>query len=202
MAMDVIEAKIDDSKCFGFVEHTSLKEDMKDSESILFTLSRVTLEEEYRPYTDTNSKTRFWFNKTDIFEDSQEDKRASSAMVEAAGDVYYSKKYLIAEGTNDYDMIPILRLSEMYYIIAEYAARTNDFTTAANALETVCSARGMISKTFNFVSLENFLDELVKEVRKELISEGQLYFLYKRLDRKSFADDVKFVFDRPENEDI
>ena len=202
MAMEVIEAKIDDSKFFGFVEHTSLKEDMKDSESILFTLSRVTLEEEYRPYTDTNSKTRFWFNKTDIFEDSQEDKRASSAMVEAAGDVYYSKKYLIAEGTNDYDMIPILRLSEMYYIIAEYAARTNDFTTAANALETVCSARGMISKTFNFVSLENFLDELVKEVRKELIGEGQLYFLYKRLDRKSFADDVKFVFDRPENEDI
>ena len=121
----------------------------------------------------TNSKTRFWFNKTDIFEDSQEDKRASSAMVEAAGDVYYSKKYLIAEGTNDYDMIPILRLSEMYYIIAEYAARTNDFTT-----------------------------ELLKEVRKELIGEGQLYFLYKRLDRKSFADDVKFVFDRPENEDI
>ena len=116
--------------------------------------------------------------------------------------MYYSKKYLIAEGTNDYDMIPILRLSEMYYIIAEYAARTNDFTTAANALETVCSARGMISKTFNFVSLENFLDELVKEVRKELIGEGQLYFLYKRLDRKSFADDVKFVFDRPENEDI
>ena len=57
-------------------------------------------------------------------------------------------------------------------------------------------------KTFNFVSLENFLDELVKEVRKELIGEGQLYFLYKRLDRKSFADDVKFVFDRPENEDI
>ena len=202
MAMEVIEAKIDGSKFFGLVEHTSLKEDMKDSESILFTLSRVTLEEEYRPYTDTNSKTRFWFNKTDIFEDSQEDKRASSAMVEAAGDVYYSKKYLIAEGTNDYDMIPILRLSEMYYIIAEYAARTNDFTTAANALETVCSARGMISKTFNFVSLENFLDELVKEVRKELIGEGQLYFLYKRLDRKSFADDVKFVFDRPENEDI
>ena len=34
MAMEVIEAKIDDSKFFGFVEHTSLKEDMKDSESI------------------------------------------------------------------------------------------------------------------------------------------------------------------------
>lgn len=202
MAKEVIEANMDDSKFFGFTDPTNLKEDMKDSESILFTLSRITLEEEYRPYTDVNGKTRFWFNKSDIFGDSQEDKRASSAMVEAAGDVYYSKKYLIAEGTNDYDMIPVLRLSEMYYIVAEYAARIGDFTTAKNAMETVCSARGMISKIFNFVSLDNFLDELVKEVRKELIGEGQLYFLYKRLDRKSFADDVKFVFDHPENEDI
>lgn len=202
MAKEVIEANMDDSKFFGFTEPTNLKEDMKDSESILFTLSRITLEEEYRPYTDVNGKTRFWFNKSDIFGDSQEDKRASSAMVETVGDVYYSKKYLIAEGTNDYDMIPVLRLSEMYYIVAEYAARISDFTTAKNAMETVCSARGMISKTFNFVSLDNFLDELVKEVRKELIGEGQLYFLYKRLDRKSFADDVKFVFDHPENEDI
>lgn len=202
MAMEVIEANLNDSKFFGFTDHTNLKSDIKDSKSILFTLSRITLEEEYRPYTDVNNKTRFWFNKSDIFGDSQEDKRASSAMIGAAGDVYYSKKYLIAEGTDDYDMIPVLRLSEMYYIVAEYAARINDFTTAKNAMETVCSARGMISKIFNFVSLDNFLDEMVKEERKELIGEGQLYFLYKRLNRKSFANDVRFVFDRPENEDI
>lgn len=202
MAMEVIEANLDDDRFFGFVESTNLKSDMKDSESILFTLSRITLEEEYQPYTDDNSKTRFWFNKEDIFGDSEEDKRASSSMIELTGDVYYSKKYLISEGASGYDMIPVLRLSEMYYIVAEYAARTSDFTTAKNALETVCSARGMISRTFNFNSLDNFLDELVKEERKELIGEGQLYFLYKRLDRKTFADNVKFVFDRPDDEDV
>lgn len=202
MAMEVIDANLDDTKFFGFVDPTGLKNDMKDSKSILFTLSRITLEEEYKPYTDKNSKTRFWFNKNAIFEGSSEDKRASDALVALTGDMNYSKKYLLVEGTDDYDMIPVLRLSEMYYIVGEYAARTGDFKTAKEALEYVCSARGMISKIFNFVSLDNFLDELVKEVRKELLGEGQLYFLYKRLNRKSFADDVKFVFDRPDNEDF
>lgn len=202
MAMEVIDANKDDTKFFGFVDPTNLKDDMKDSRSILFTLSRIKLEEEYRSYTLKDSKTKFWFNKVEIFGETNEDKRASSELVETIEDVHFSKKYLIAKGKDDYDMIPVLRLSEMYYIVGEYAARTGDFKKAGLALETICSARGMISKIFTINSMDNYLDELVKEVRKEFIGEGQIYYLYKRLNRKSFADDVKFIFDRPDNEDI
>ena len=47
---------------------------------------------------------------------------------------------------------------------------------------------------------------MIKEMRKELIGEGQLYFLYKRLNMKEPFDmdekNVNFVFEHPENEDI
>lgn len=99
-------------------------------------------------------------------------------------------------------MIPVLRLSEMYYIMAEYYARNSNFGEAGKALDVVRVARGIISKPSNILSLEGFYTEMLKEVRKELIGEGQLYFQYKRLDKKSFADNVKFVFDRPTNEEI
>ena len=94
------------------------------------------------------------------------------------GASYCSRKYLIEEGTIGYDMIPMLRLSELYYIVGEYYARNNQLDKAGAALE----------------------------MRKELIGEGQLYFLYKRLNMKEPFDmdekNVNFVFEHPENEDI
>ena len=116
--------------------------------------------------------------------------------------VQYSKKYTLSEGEDGYDMIPVIRLSEMYYIMAEYYARNANFTEAGKMLDTVRSARGIISNTSNVASLDDFISKLLKEVRKELIGEGQLYFQYKRLNYNAFTDGVKFVFDRPENEEI
>ena len=96
----------------------------------------------------------------------------------------------------------VIRLSEMYYIMAEYYARNANFIEAGKMLDAVRSARGIISNTSNIISLDDFISKLLKEIRKELIGEGQLYFQYKRLNNNSFADGVKFVFDRPENEEI
>jgi len=50
--------------------------------------------------------------------------------------------------------------------------------------------------------MEDFRRKLLKEMRKEFVGEGQLYFQYKRFNDKSLSDNVKFVFDLPENEDI
>ena len=141
-------------------------------------------------------------SRSSIFEGSQEDQRGSSSMIGNQESVQYSKKYTLAEGTDGYDMIPVIRLSEMYYIMAEYYARNANFIEAGKMLDAVRSARGIISNTSNIISLDDFISKLLKEIRKELIGEGQLYFQYKRLNNNSFADGVKFVFDRPENEEI
>ncbi len=38
-------------------------------------------------------------------------------------------------------------------------------------------------------------------MRREFVGEGQMFFQYKRLDQKP-KDNVVFVFDKPNNEDI
>lgn len=201
-AESVIKASYNDRDLFEFTNHTELQTDMKDSQSLIFVASEALLEKNFKPYTLSDSKNKFLFEGAKVFEQSQEDQRGSTSMLGTVNGVQYSNKYLIEEKTDGYDMIPVLRLSEMYYIMAEYYARNSNFGEAGKALDVVRVARGIISKPSNILSLEGFYTEMLKEVRKELIGEGQLYFQYKRLDKKSFADNVKFVFDRPTNEEI
>ena len=94
----------------------------------------------------------------------------------------------------------------MYYIVGEYYARNNQLDKAGAALDVVRHARGLMLALPEPSSLDAFYKEMIKEMRKELIGEGQLYFLYKRLNMKEPFDmdekNVNFVFEHPENEDI
>lgn len=69
--------------------------------------------------------------------------------------------------------IPLLRLSEMYYIAAETEP---DPATALGYINKVRNQRGIVSLT-NPPSLSN---EILKEYQKEFYGEGQLWFYYKR----------------------
>jgi len=71
------------------------------------------------------------------------------------------------------NLIPIIRLSEMYYILAETEA---DPTLALEYLNSVLNNRGLTSLAGN-VDIQN---EVLKEYRKEFYSEGQLWYYYKR----------------------
>jgi hypothetical protein len=78
-------------------------------------------------------------------------------------------------------MAPAIRLSEMYYIAAE-AIFPTDATKAYEYLNAVRSARDIGDK-LPVGTQEGFLRELAKEVRKETLAEGQLFYFYKRLNR-------------------
>lgn len=82
----------------------------------------------------------------------------------------------IADGNTFSRIIPIIRLSEMYYIAAETAA---DPVTGVGYLNTVRINRGLtaLATTITANTLQN---EIMKEYRKEFVQEGQLYFYYKR----------------------
>jgi hypothetical protein len=78
-------------------------------------------------------------------------------------------------------MAPAMRLSEMYYIAAEACFESNP-SKALSYFNEVRRNRGM-STQLNTSLYNEFLDELVKEARKEWYGEGQVFFLYKRLNR-------------------
>lgn len=78
-----------------------------------------------------------------------------------------------------YLMAPAIRLSEMYYIAAECTFETNP-TRALAYIDEVRQHRGIGDK-LQASGLAQFRAELLKEYRKEMYGEGQLFYAYKRL---------------------
>lgn len=81
------------------------------------------------------------------------------------------------------NIMPLMKISEMYYIVAEYNANKTapELSKAISYLNTVRSSRGILEVIPDDADQARVNDELLKEYRKEFISEGQLFFYYKRL---------------------
>lgn len=71
-------------------------------------------------------------------------------------------------------MVPLIRISEMYYIAAE---STTDQAQALSYLNTVRNHRNLSANITDYAQFEN---ELTKEYMKEFYGEGQLWYFYKR----------------------
>lgn len=105
-----------------------------------------------------------------------------------------------------YSMAPAIRLSEMYYIAAECSYAANPQQALAY-VDTVRQKRGIEAK-LQASSEDAFLAELVKECRKEWYAEGQIFYMYKRLNRPIQgqqgatipASDKIFVLPMPDDE--
>lgn len=78
-----------------------------------------------------------------------------------------------------YLVAPAIRLSEIYYIAAECSYASSPVQAAAY-LDEVREKRG-IGQKVDVSTLAKFQAELLKEYRKEMFAEGQLFFAYKRL---------------------
>ena len=72
--------------------------------------------------------------------------------------------------------IPMIKLTEMYFIAAE-ALKSTNISEAANMINTVRTHRGLTSTTIDATNIDAVL---VSEFRKEFIGEGQLFFYHKR----------------------
>ena len=94
---------------------------------------------------------------------------------------YELQKYKRDVEANPYDLvIPAIRLSEMYYIASECVYDQNP-TLAATYLNTVRKNRQVPDVTVT--NKDVLINELVKEARKEFYGEGQIFYMYKRLNR-------------------
>lgn len=98
-------------------------------------------------------------------------------------DYSISKKYY---KDNDYEnryspwsanRLPLIRVSEMYYIAAECESNLN---TSLNYLESVRRNRGLSAYPLNINSQAELQEQIEMEYRKEFIAEGQMFYYKKR----------------------
>ncbi|MGN6418566.1 MAG: RagB/SusD family nutrient uptake outer membrane protein [Pseudobacter sp.] len=80
---------------------------------------------------------------------------------------------------NNRNIMPLIRLAEMYYIAAE-AKLTTNLPGAIELINTVRRSRGIIQDIPANADLATATSELTKEYRKDFIQEGQLFYYYKR----------------------
>lgn len=165
---------------------------------------------------EKNSLTNFFAKKTDgikevnwlqfdidgqkIFMNTQE-----SSINEYDMDIRYKRLIFLADGykpisgkwylsnntkirDDNVTIMPIIRTTEMRYIMAEHHARKGDFTQAyqiINELRERRSAEPWTERALQPYKVKNdmvsFLTDFIGEARREWLSEGQLFYLYKRL---------------------
>ena len=82
------------------------------------------------------------------------------------------------------DMLPLIKISEMYYIMAEYYLSQSNEDKALEIINFIRSKRGL-SQPLTKDQIENefwmeVFDELTKEYMREFIGEGQLFYFFKR----------------------
>lgn len=103
------------------------------------------------------------------------------------------------------DMVPMIRLSEMHLIQAEYYASIGDFTNAAKMITEVRVGRNCKGDVdLGIRDMETFKSRLLGEVRREFFQEGQTFYFYKKYGEplvKNMTPD-SFVIPKPESENI
>lgn len=109
--------------------------------------------------------------------------RSNYGFIHTSANLFLCRKYLGASGMYG-EKIPLIRLAEMYYILAESVA----LSECGQYINAVKNARG-ISRAYDVgtdVTEEQRLEELNKEYQKEFFAEGQYFYFLKRHNMKTF----------------
>jgi len=110
-------------------------------------------------------------------------------------------------GNNNANVLPMIRVTEMYYIAAECATAALDSLKATDLLDSVRVHRGLPKYTLAALKRDSLNTEIRKEYQKEFLSEGQMFYFYKRKDlpfaslpftKVPVVADASYVFIKPE----
>ena len=182
----------------------------KYKSEIMFALYDDKLTDLYDEFKTTNN-TRFALKAwTDFFTEDGDDSRKNLGEYNYETGLYNLLKWQsfdteVPDVTPNFNLIPVLRLSEMYYIISECRYNTSDATNAQVYLQKVRDAYQADNRT---VDMNRYQKELTLEMKKEYLTEGQLFFFYKRLNIsiENGGETVnvgnKFILPIPEKEDV
>ena len=197
----VIDGNYNDEQDYFYFSYPSTG-NMRLYHDIIFCLSN---QKTVTNYTDENTgNTKLYVNNVSTIFDDLSDVRYTFLLNTESYNVK-SLKYSTESNTVCADMIPILRLSEMYYIRAEYYDRIGQPLQAALEIDAVREGRNCAGGKYPAIIEQNpdgwFAEEIVKEANREFVGEGQLFFYYKRLGiNPPYTYDANFVFPLPDNE--
>lgn len=115
---------------------------------------------------------------------------------------YYKQvgSYMIAQRNNS--LIPMIRMSEVYYIAAE-AIYDKDPNLALDYLKRVKLGRGL--KKFDVTNIKtknDFIAALMNDARREFLGEGQMFYMYKRLGKTMPSGDPTVADILPKEENM
>ena len=210
MATEVIDF-VDEygAKVFTFTPRVDYAKKTKLYDELIFALSQRKLTENVEKYDETEDSDshlamEYW-DWVDLVDEDAGDRRLSLdgglVRVFESEEYVFSRKYYNATDMNDVNkrMIPMIRLSEMYYIRGEYYASMGAFDKAVEELEIVRGARGCTVGRISASSLEEFHDLILNDAKKEFWGEGQLFHFYKKYNVKP-SSKADFVLPLPQNE--
>ena len=178
---------------------TSDKRSFKMSDDVLFATYYKNLATEYDAvlYGNDNTVRYPLINVNDLFNSDitggYSDLRYEYIIkgTNSLNKAYYTGKYSSSSDsyreTVENPMVPIIRLSEVCYMLAEIALENNDISGAIQYLTEVRNARGAY-RTITAATTEKVLDEIILDMRKDLMTEGQLFFMYKRLNMEKVVN--------------
>lgn len=211
-ALEVIDkAQAGDEPFFPFVTSSEVNNrvgypDLIFSKEVLFGLyhsSRVNLFNSLfnNRLTSTQRLTfsgSYTTGRVSLLYPNQNDYRAAhwaTQVVDNEERLYFNKYSDVSDSqgvSNAYRyMIPLIRISEMYLILAETAASVAEAVDYLNILNL---NRGLPDVTAS--SFEEIKDFITTEYYKEFIGEGQLFFYFKRLQAPSIASATRPEIDR------
>ena len=105
------------------------------------------------------------------------------------------------------NVLPMIRMTEMYYIAAECATANLDSLSATNWLDTVRVHRNLVKYTLTALKRDSLNVEIAKEYQKEFLGEGQMFYYYKRKNlpfsalpftKVPIVGNASYVFIKPE----
>ena len=79
-------------------------------------------------------------------------------------------------------MLPMIRMSEVYYVAAEAICK-KDLGEAREYIKKVKNGRG-VSVDLSNLDENGLVDMIVNDAQRELFGEGQVFFMFKRLNRQ------------------
>lgn len=180
----------------------------KRYEDIIFGLNNKRLTEYFSAYHTGSNKTLCIANTEleKIFGSYSYDARYTAFVKEGTANKV-SGKYVKDEtaiGGISNELIPIIRSSELSYIVGEYYASINEYAKAASYISNIRSTLWCYLPT-SVTSMKDYHSLWITEAYSTFVGEGQLFYLYKKLDYEFYSGmnkDAAFVFTIPDSEDI
>ena len=174
--------------CFTFTGGGNYGNNYKLYDGVIFALSNQKLIDDYSHYLDPLGKIKLpvYYDAIIYNEDYDEidTEDARLGLFSVVDDYYYySKKYTTQIGrAYGEDLIPMVRLSEMYYIISEALYAEGETQLGIDKLDEVRMARGIRGGKLQIGSLEEMQKAILRDARRDFIGEGQLFYYYKKYD--------------------